>query len=76
MKKLLLVLFLFLFTGCVATSMWFRVYNEDIEYYEYKDSLNSIIIVTDNELDSIVLSGKGDEWFESHRLRAIYIKKF
>ena len=75
MKKLLLILFLFLFTGCVATSMWFRVYKEDIEYYEYQDSLNSIIILTDNELDSIILSDKGIEWFESHRLKAIIFKK-
>ena len=54
--------------------LWFRVYKEDIEYYEYQDSLNSIIILTDNELDSIILSDKGIEWFESHRLKAIIFK--
>tara|TARA_Y100001958_G_scaffold82080_1_gene55509 strand:+ start:1466 stop:1693 length:228 start_codon:yes stop_codon:yes gene_type:complete len=75
MKRSLIVLIIIFFSGCVATTKWFRIYNEDIEYYEYQDSLNSIIILTDNELDSIILSDKGIEWFESHRLKAIILKK-
>ena len=75
MKRSLIVLIIIFFSGCVATTKWFRIYNEDIEYYEYQDSLNSIIILTDNELDSIILSDKGIEWFESHLLKAIILKK-
>ena len=73
MKKVLLILLFIYLSGCVATSMWFRTYREDVAYYEYQDTLNNIIVVTDNELDSIVLSD--DEWLHTHRLRAIIFKK-
>ena len=73
MKKYLIILIIILFTGCVATAKWFRTYVEDVEYYEYLDLSGNTIIVTDNELDSIVLSDF--EWLQSHRLNAIVFKK-
>ena len=73
MIRIILVLILIL-VGCarVATSEWFRTYNEDIKYYEFIDMRGVSITVTDDQLDSITLYD--EQWWDYHRLKSITFK--
>ena len=73
MIRILLVIILVL-VGCarVATSEWFRTYNEDIKYYEFVDARGASIILTDDQLDSITLYN--EQWWDYYRLKSITLK--